>query len=211
VELDDRANVFVKGATTGQTAAWLRNERTALAGAAAFAPKEVAWIDDGDDFPILVVEALVEAYWPVHAGGTKWRAGDLERVFAAIKALSELTPPFVLPADSNQRASDGWQTILGAPEPFLRLNLCSPAWLDLHGEILWNAAAALDWRGEAFVHGDMRSDNICLTADAVKFVDWSDARRGATATDLALFLPTAHLEGGPLPASVMPDGGPWAA
>ncbi|HLI67001.1 MAG TPA: phosphotransferase [Caulobacteraceae bacterium] len=211
VELDDGTSVFVKGATTAQTAAWLRNERAALGAAPAFAPKEVAWIDDGDDFPILVVEALVEAYWPVQAGGTQWRAGDLERVFAAIKALSELQPPPVLPADQNQRASDGWKTILASPEAFLRLQLCSAAWLDRHGETLSSAAAALDWRGEAFVHGDMRSDNICLTDDAVTFVDWSEARRGAAATDLALFLPTAHLEGGPAPASVMPHGGPWAA
>ena len=57
----------------------------------------------------------------------------------------------------------------------------------------------------------MRNDNICLTENAVKFVDWSHARRGAKATGLALFLPTAHLEGGPPPASVMAEGGPWAA
>ncbi len=67
------------------------------------------------------------------------------------------------------------------------------------------------WRGDTFVHGDVRSDNICLTNRSVKFVDWSHARRGAKATDLALFLPTAHLEGGPRPASVMAGGGPWAA
>jgi hypothetical protein len=57
----------------------------------------------------------------------------------------------------------------------------------------------------------MRSDNICLTDHSVKFVDWSGARRGAKAGDLALFPPTAHLEGGPLPASVMAGGAPWAA
>jgi hypothetical protein len=211
VKLDDGTNVFVKGATTAQTAAWLRNERVALAGAAAFAPREIAWIDDGDDTPILVVEALVEAYWPVRAGATRWRPGDLERVFLAIKALSELRPPLELPVDRNQRTRGDWKTLLDAPDAFLGLQFCSPAWLDRHGRALSDAAAALDWRGDAFVHGDMRSDNICLTADSVKFVDWSDARRGAIATDLALFLPTAHLEGGPPPASVMPDGGSWAA
>src|SRR5258708_38525673 len=107
VELDDRASVFVKGATTAQTAVWLRNEREAIAAAPTFAPKEIAWIDDGDDAPILVVEALVEAYWPVRGCGTQWRPGDLERVVSAIKALSELKPSLARPADPNRPARDG--------------------------------------------------------------------------------------------------------
>ena len=41
------------------------------------------------------------------------------------------------------------------------------------------AESRLDRTGSAFVHGDMRSDNICLAQDRVIFVDWSDARRGA--------------------------------
>ena len=57
----------------------------------------------------------------------------------------------------------------------------------------------------------MRSDNICLTADGVKFVDWAQASRGASDTDLAIFLPAAHLEGGPAPYDVLPDAAPWAA
>jgi hypothetical protein len=152
VELDDGARVFVKGATTAQTAAWLRNERLALAAAPAFAPNEIAWIDDGDDAPILVVEALVDAYWPVQRGGTQWRPGDLERVFSAINALSDLGGPLALPADRNQQAHDGWRTILDAPDTSLGLELCSARWLDRHGPALSDAEAGLDWRGEAFVH-----------------------------------------------------------
>ena len=102
VELYDRASVFVKGATTAQTAVWLRNEREAIAAAPTFAPKEIAWIDDGDDAPILVVEALVGAYWPVQSGGTQWRPEDLERVFSAMEALSALKPPPALPADRER-------------------------------------------------------------------------------------------------------------
>jgi hypothetical protein len=211
VELEDGSRVFVKAATTAQTAVWLRNERQALAAAPQFAPREIGWIEDGDDAPILVMEALVDGYWPAQPGGTQWRPGDLERVFSAIRSLSELKAPLALPADRNQRSRDGWAIILRAPEAFLGLKLCSAHWLDRHGPALSDAAAELNWQGDAFVHGDMRSDNICLTSDSVKFVDWSDARRGAKATDLALFLPTAHLEGGPPPASVMADGGPWAA
>ncbi|HLZ82918.1 MAG TPA: hypothetical protein VKQ54_05080 [Caulobacteraceae bacterium] len=210
VELDDGARVFVKAATTAETAVWLRNERQALAAAPAFAPREIGWIDDGDDSPILIVEALVDAYWPAQPGGTRWRPGDLERVFSAVRALSEQKPLLTLPA-GRREPTQGWTTILNAPVTFIGLGLCSARWLDRHGPALAQAEAGLEWRGDAFVHGDMRSDNICLTDDCVKFVDWSNARRGAKATDLALFLPTAHLEGGPPPASVMAGGGPWAA
>jgi aminoglycoside phosphotransferase (APT) family kinase protein len=61
------------------------------------------------------------------------------------------------------------------------------------------------------VHGDLRSDNICLLPDRIVFVDWSGSGRGSGDTDLALLLPTLHLEGAPRPYDVMPDGAEWAA
>jgi hypothetical protein len=209
VVLADGRRVFVKAATTPQTAALLRNERLALASAPPkFTPAVAAWIDDADDAPILVTEAL-DGHWPASHRGVDWRPGDLERVFAAIRELSG-APAQALTADRSE-PSAGWRTILAAPQGFLDLGLCSSDWLDAHGSALAIAEAARERRGEAFVHGDMRSDNICVMDDGVKFVDWSEARRGARDTDLAIFLPTAHLEGGPLPAEVMPDGGAWAA
>jgi hypothetical protein len=45
----------------------------------------------------------------------------------------------------------------------------------------------------------------------VKFVDWSHAARGIGSYYLAQVLPTLHLEGGPLPYDVMPNGGSDAA
>jgi hypothetical protein len=209
VALADGRRVFVKAAASRQTAALLRNERLALASAPPrFTPAVLAWIDDADDTPILVTEAL-DGHWPASHRGVDWRPGDLQRVFAAIRELSH-APAQALTADQSE-PSKGWRTILAAPQRFLGLGLCSAGWLDIHGSALATAEAARERRGEAFVHGDMRSDNICVMDDGVKFVDWSDARRGAHDSDLAVFLPTAHLEGGPSPADVMPDGGAWAA
>ncbi len=55
VALDGGGGVFVKAATTPETAQQLRNERLALRNApTALVPHVRAWIDDGDDFPILV-------------------------------------------------------------------------------------------------------------------------------------------------------------
>jgi hypothetical protein len=211
VALAGGGGIFVKAATTTQTAAQLRNERLALQHAPAeLAPAVLAWIDDGDDAPILVVEAVAAAHWPASRLGVNWREGDLDRVFAAIRRLSALDAPGSLPIDRSQ-ATAGWARILSQPDSFVGLRLCSATWLAANGEALARAEAALDRCGGAFVHGDMRSDNICLTADGVKFVDWTNARSGAPDTDLAIFLPAAHLEGGPAPIAVMPDGAPWAA
>lgn len=211
VALEGGGGVFVKAATTRRTAEQLRNERLALQHAPTdLAPAVAAWIDDGDDAPILVLEDLSAAHWPASQMGVDWRDGDLDRVFAAIRRLSGLEAPLGLPPDRS-RPTAGWERILAGPEPFLGLGLCSAAWLAAHGEALARAESTLERRGGAFVHGDVRSDNICITAEGVKFVDWSEAKAGSRDTDLAVFLPTAHLEGGPSPASVMPAGAPWAA
>jgi len=209
VALADGRRVFVKAAADPATAAWLRNERLALTSAPPkFTPAVAAWIDDGDDAPILVTEAL-DGHWPASHRGVDWREGDLPRVFAAVRELAG-APAHALPADRSE-PTVGWRTILAAPQRFLGLSLCSAAWLDAHGPVLASAEAARERRGDGFVHGDIRSDNICVMDDGVRFVDWSDARRGARDTDLALFLPTARLEGGPPPFEVMLDGGAWAA
>ena len=86
-------------------------------------------------------------------------------------------------------------------------------------EIIWytllhsplRAAEALhDPTGDSWVHGDLRSDNICIRDGRAMFVDWSGARRGHPQTDLAEWLPTLHLEGGPEPMSVLPDAA-WSS
>ncbi|MBL8770684.1 MAG: phosphotransferase, partial [Phenylobacterium sp.] len=209
VTLADGQHVFVKGATTPETAAWLRNERTALSAAPPeLAPRVLAWLDDDPDRPVLVLEAL-EGRWPAGHQGVAWRPGDLPAVVDALRRLAR-APADGLAAASGA-ASTGWADIVAAPEAILRLGICSPAWLAAWGGRLLDAEQSLVRTGAAFVHGDMRSDNIWLGADGVKFVDWSHAVRGAPETDLATLLPTAHLEGGPAPASLMPEGGAWAA
>jgi hypothetical protein len=207
-ELAGGERVFVKAATTADTAAWLRNERLALSLAPPeFAPRELAWIEDGP-FPTLVTEAL-DGHWPAGSGVTVWRPGDLEAVADAVRRLAA-TPAPALPAQPVA-ATDGWERIRRDPQPVLGLGLWSGAWLAANGEALAVAERGLVRHGEAFVHGDMRSDNICVTPGGVKFVDWSNARRGAAATDLAAFLPAAHLEEGPAPFTLYPEGGAWGA
>jgi aminoglycoside phosphotransferase (APT) family kinase protein len=208
VRLADGARVFVKAATTPATASWLRNERLALGAAPAeLTPRVLAWLDD-DDAPLLVTEAL-DGHWPASHAGVDWRPGDLDRVVDGVRRLAA-APADALPAQGAV-ASDGWGQIMQAPAAFLGLGLCSAAWLAAHGEALGGAERALVRTGDAFVHGDMRSDNICLMPDGPRFVDWSNARRGAAATDLAAFVPAACLEGGAAPEEVFLEGAGWGA
>ena len=51
--------------------------------------------------------------------------------------------------------------------------------------------------GEAFLHLDVRSDNICIADGRAVLVDWNWASLGNPRVDLAFWLPSLSHEGGP--------------
>jgi aminoglycoside phosphotransferase (APT) family kinase protein len=89
--------------------------------------------------------------------------------------------------------------------------MCSEAWYQQVIDTFIFAEQHVATDGETLLHGDVRSDNVCVRGSGVVFVDWAEAMRGNPAYDLAWALPTLHLEGGPRPFDVFPDGGGWAA
>jgi hypothetical protein len=213
VTLEDGSRVFVKAATDEQTSDWLRTEYLALQCVPdRFVPAVVGWLDEPDGYPILLTEDLRRAHWPASHEGVDWRPGDIDRVLAAVADLSCVRAPdaFVPTARGGTR----WPSLVGEGpdrEASLGLGLCSEAWLAHAAPPLVTAEAGLDDSGDRVVHGDLRSDNICIDGERVVFVDWGEASRGSAEHDLALLLPTLHLEGGPLPYEVLPTGGGWAA
>ena len=214
VTLEDGSRVFMKAATDDQTERWLRSEYLALQQVPErFVPSVVAWLDEPGSHPILVVEDLRHAHWPASHQGVDWREGDLDRVLAAVADLSRVPAPSGF-ASSPRGAAARWPAMVQhGPDrdSFLDLGLCSAAWLSDAAPVLVEAEARLDDSGDWVVHGDLRSDNICIDGDRVVFVDWSHASRAHAEHDLANLLPTLHLEGGPPPYDVMPAGGAWAA
>lgn len=50
--------------------------------------------------------------------------------------------------------------------------------------------------GETLLHGDVRADNLLLTASGVTLVDWPHARVGAAFVDPVLFAPALPAGGG---------------
>jgi hypothetical protein len=211
--LGDGNRVFVKAATDEQTERWLRTEYLALQHVPArFVPRIVAWLDEPGSHPILVVDDLRGAHWPASHQGVDWREGDIDRVLAAVGDLSHIQAPGMFVPSPRRPAL--WPALVRKGpdrDAFLDLGLCSSTWFSHAAALLIEAEGCLDESGDGVVHGDLRSDNICIEAERVVFVDWSHVSRGRAEQNLALLLPTLHLEGGPLPYDVMPAGGGWAA
>lgn len=126
-----------------------------------------------------------------------WREREWTQVHQAVVTLGHLPAPPLLPPVSR---CAGWQSLLEAPElarhlpPWPRENLTRLATLEQN----WHEAT----QGLHLVHGDLRADNILITADRVVFVDWPHAGTGAPWLDLLFMLPCLALQGGPTPAEV---------
>jgi hypothetical protein len=97
------------------------------------------------------------------------------------------------------------------PEPLLATGLCSPAWLEHALPTLLHAGEAAELGGDELLHFDVRSDNLCLIDRRAILVDWNLACEGNGAFDVAFWLPSLRLEGGPEPSEILPDAGALAA
>src|SRR5262249_5907374 len=91
------------------------------------------------------------------------------------------------------------------PEPLLSLGLCAAGWLETALPVLEVAAAAAPLAGDAFLHCDVRSDNVCLHEGRAVLVDWNLAVVGNPAVDIGFWLPRLAPEGGPQPEQAVPD------
>ncbi len=96
---------------------------------------------------------------------------------------------------------DGWRVLIDEPPDAI-----DDQWCRVHVEEL--AALEAGWvdvaTGDRLVHGDVRSDNVLITAAGdVVFVDWTSSCVGAAWFDLVCMLPSIELEGGGPPESVL--------
>ena len=77
--------------------------------------------------------------------------------------------------------------------------------------MLLRAAADAQLDGDELLHLDVRSDNLCFNGRDAVLVDWNLACTGNGQFDVAFWLPSLRLEGGPEPWEVLPGAGPLAA
>jgi aminoglycoside phosphotransferase (APT) family kinase protein len=206
VRLADERAVFVKQALTEEAREWLRKERHVYESVrGSFMPVFHGFHDDRGT--VLVLEDLSTAEWP-----PPWSKRRVEAVLAALTELRATPPPDGIASLEAQRASiTGWQAVAADPEPLLATALCSRAWLDEALPALLEAAATAELGGDELIHFDVRSDNLCFVDERAVLVDWNLAARGNGDFDVAFWLPSLRLEGGPEPWEVSPDAGSLAA
>jgi hypothetical protein len=169
-------------------------------------------LPSGAAFPVLL-DVYDEGGWVALAfeaiEGTvphhPWDPAELDKVVAALQDVHDtLTPSPTEDLESAQRyfrdLFGGWADLAAASDtagldPWCRDNLSRLAGL----EGSW--AKAID--GQTLIHGDVRSDNILLSATGPVFVDWPHAAIGNPVLDLVAWAPSVELEGGPRPEDLL--------
>lgn len=208
VDLDDGRSVFVKAAVNELTAMWLRKEYLIYRELQApFMARLLGWSDE-DGWPLLILEDLSGCGWP-----PPWTDARIAAVLDAMKIVAETPPPGWLAASSQTAwIADGWSRVADNPPLLLSTGMVSAAWLTMALPQLMEVAGPSVMAGEQLCHLDVRSDNLCFRADgSAVLVDWNLAEIGNARVDVAFWLPTLELEGGPMPDHVLPDAAPEAA
>jgi Phosphotransferase enzyme family len=195
---------FVKLGATALTATWFRREHeTYLALRGPFIPTLLGFSDDGV-VPVLAIEDLSDAEWP-----PPWTAERVDSVLECLGLVHLASPPSHL--EPIQADPMGWAEIVRSPVPFLALGLCTPDWLTAAIGILESAARRAPIAGDALLHLDVRSDNLCFRGRSAVLVDWVAAVVGNPDLDVAFWLPHLEAEGGPPPEAILPDAPELAA
>ena len=193
----------MKCARGDDTASWIRDEHLfyAQTRGAPFVPRLLGWDDEGER-PVIALEDLSDAHWP-----PPWTPDHVDAVIACLAEVAAAPPPPDLPrAADSQFDFQGWIEIEDDPAPFLALGLCSAAWLNAALPILRFATEIAPLDGDALMHFDVRSDNLCIRDGRAILVDWNFACVGNPLADVACWLPSLHAEGGPAPDEILPEG-----
>ena len=209
VTFADGTEAFAKIAAFDYTAEWLRLERAnyeALAGQ-SYLPRVLGWDDDGES-PVLLLEDLSTARWP-----PPWTSAAIDAVVGTLRQIQATPPPMSVTGLFGEMFDirEGWLPLRARPDQALALGVFDGRWLDTWGETLERAAGAATLEGGALLHGDVRSDNLCLRDGRVVLVDWNWACLGAPDLDIAAWLPSLHHEGGPPPWEILPGAAELAS
>jgi Ser/Thr protein kinase RdoA (MazF antagonist) len=206
VELGDGTSTFVKQALTDEADEWLRKEQRAYESLSGSFLPELRGSGEASGRTFVALEDLGGADWP-----PPWSDARIGAVLRALDELHQTSAPSWLPALQDMHdAVVGWGDVAADPEPLLRTGACSQAWLERALPELLDAVRPPVLAGDAVLHFDVRSDNLCFVGERVVLVDWNLACVGNGRFDVAFWLPSLALEGGPDPSDVLPGAGALA-
>ncbi len=195
--------VFVKEAEDEGSLHMLRREALVYREVrGSFLPSFVGFADSGEK-ALLAIEFLDDAYWPPPY------PDEVRRLFATLEQVAATAPPAELPR--SQQPASYWAAIAADPEPLLSLGLCSRQWLEESLSSLIAAESSADFQGDALVHNDVYSGNVCFARRGVVLIDWGAAIRGSAWIDVAFALLSLRVEGAHVPALDFPDEPAFAA
>ncbi|HEY8705741.1 MAG TPA: phosphotransferase [Gaiellaceae bacterium] len=191
----DGSRAFLKLASVDPGPQWVRDERRVFECVdGSFMPLLLGF-EDGDR-PLLILEDMLpDARWP-----PPWQPGDIDAVLAALNEVASAPLSGELPRLAEGAVS-GWKDVAEDPAPFLGLRIVTAEWLERSLPALLEASDPALLDGGSLVHCDVRSDNLCLRGGRAVLLDWNHARVGNPAFDVAFWLPSLALEGGPDPAT----------
>jgi aminoglycoside phosphotransferase (APT) family kinase protein len=155
--------------------------------------------DDGEGSWVVLAFDEVHGRHP----SAPWLLDELQRILDGLADLAQRLTPSPLSLEEVGSVSKtvatticGWQQLrVDPPQVVSRLDAWSRHHLETLAELESEAPDAV--RGDALLHSDIRADNILLDTDRVWFFDWPHARVGAAWFDLACFLPSVTMQGGP--------------
>ena len=208
VELADGRTVFVKSAEAENMAEWLRREHEVYAGLqGSFIPRLEGWDDDGVR-PLLAIEDLSAADW-----APAWSQTRIDAVRSTLDELAAAKPPpNTRPVTESFAELFGrWRIVEEDPAPFLSLGLRDDGWLERNLDLIVRAADGAEVAGSSLCHLDVRSDNLCFRDGRAVLVDWNWTSFANPEIDLAAWLPSVTVEGGPPPWQILPAAGALAA
>lgn len=191
----DGSRAFLKLASVDPSPQWVRDEHRVFECVSGRFMPQLLGFEDGDQ-PLLILEDMLpDARWP-----PPWQPGDIDAVVATLGEAATATRSCELPRLAESGIA-GWHDVAADTASFLQLGLADAAWLERSLPALLEASDVALLDGDALVHGDVRSDNLCIRGGHAVLLDWNHARIGNAAFDVAFWLPSLALEGGPDPAT----------
>ena len=192
VEFSDGTSGFVKASVSELTAKWIDKEAGLYGMKAPYMLELLGHASSGLSESLLVLENAEGADWP-----PPWNDQRIGLVTDLLEEVRTTPPPKSLHPLENLRVElPGWELIADDPQPFLSLGLASQSWLEKYLALFRNASENAALAGDAFVHFDVRSDNLCFFRDRACLVDWNWTSIGNADVDQHLWAMTLANETG---------------